>query len=465
MSNTTAGPPSSTGPSCQRQWSGVRCTGLAWPTCITARSHRLSRATDGEQDLPGDHTTASAAIPGRPPGVEGSDGLARTPPTARSRPRHAGEVTAVTEHSPALTYTSYLALDDVLGAQHLLGRARRDAVHRHPPGVRAVVQAAAPRARPPPAPPRGRRHPRAEHAQAHPHDPQGGGRADRRARDDDAPPVPRLPGRLEAASGFQSAQFRELEAVLGRRDPGCLRALPDEASDARARIAAAMARPSLFDSFLRYLASQGYGVPAGALARDVSRPLEPSAGVQRVLLEVYRDDGEPAAGRRAAGRPRRRHAGVALPPRQDGRAHHRFQAGTGGSPGAEYLRTTLSEAGVPRPVGHPERAVIDPRRPGRIANALAPTTPRFRRRAAAADRTLPPGVARRGARGAARAYDDAAELVDGKWDRAVARPTTCAPGSAGCSATPAVPSRWRQHARRGGPVPVGPRPHGPPAGW
>src|SRR5438270_13178301 len=29
--------------------------------------------------------------------------------------------------------------------------------------------------------------------------------------------------RLEAASGFQSAQFRELEAVLGRRDPGLVR--------------------------------------------------------------------------------------------------------------------------------------------------------------------------------------------------------------------------------------------------
>ena len=30
--------------------------------------------------------------------------------------------------------------------------------------------------------------------------------------------------RLESASGFQSGQFRELEAILGRRDPGVLRA-------------------------------------------------------------------------------------------------------------------------------------------------------------------------------------------------------------------------------------------------
>src|SRR4029450_7229543 len=64
-------------------------------------------------------------------------------------------------------------------------------------------------------------------------------------------------GRLEAASGFQSAQFRELEAVLGRRDAGVLEHY-DDPSDARTRIAGAMARPSLFDSFLRYLAAQGY---------------------------------------------------------------------------------------------------------------------------------------------------------------------------------------------------------------
>ena len=99
--------------------------------------------------------------------------------------------------------------------------------------------------------------------------------------------------RLDAASGFQSAQFRELEALLGRRDPGALGHYPP-ASPQHARIAAAMARPSLFDSFVRYLASQGYPVPAEALERDVTQPLEPSSGVQRALLAAYGDDGEPA---------------------------------------------------------------------------------------------------------------------------------------------------------------------------
>ena len=84
--------------------------------------------------------------------------------------------------------------------------------------------------------------------------------------------------RLEAASGFQSAQFRELEAMLGRRDPRALEAY-DPDSVEHARIAAAMARPSLFDSFARYLDNQGYSAAAAALDRDVTQPLEPSDAV------------------------------------------------------------------------------------------------------------------------------------------------------------------------------------------
>src|SRR5688500_10152967 len=72
--------------------------------------------------------------------------------------------------------------------------------------------------------------------------------------------------RLEAASGFQSAQFRELEATLGRRDR---RVLEHHAADpeAAARIAAAMERPSLWDSFLRYLAREGLPAPLDQLER------------------------------------------------------------------------------------------------------------------------------------------------------------------------------------------------------
>src|SRR5215204_3209072 len=47
--------------------------------------------------------------------------------------------------------------------------------------------------------------------------------------------------RLESASGFQSAQFREIEAVLGRRDRSAASAHP-ASSPARARIEAAQGR-------------------------------------------------------------------------------------------------------------------------------------------------------------------------------------------------------------------------------
>jgi tryptophan 2,3-dioxygenase len=153
-------------------------------------------------------------------------------------------------------------------------------------------------------------------------------------------------GRLEAASGFQSAQFRELEAMLGRRDRHALERYA-EGSVAHERIAAAMSRPSLFDSFLRYLASQGYGVPAEALKRDVELPLTPSDDVQQLLLHVYRDDGEPA---QAAERFVDLDEGV-----QEWRYRHvkmvertiGSRPGTGGSSGAAYLRTTLFEPVFP----------------------------------------------------------------------------------------------------------------------
>jgi tryptophan 2,3-dioxygenase len=152
--------------------------------------------------------------------------------------------------------------------------------------------------------------------------------------------------RLEAASGFQSAQFRELEAVLGRRDHRGFAHYP-EGSAARERIVAAMQRPALFDSFLRYLVTQGYDVPAAALGRDVAAPAEPSPDVQRMLLRVYRDDGEPTqVAERLVdvdeGVQEWRYRHVKMVERTIG---HR--SGTGGSPGVAYLRTTLSQPVFP----------------------------------------------------------------------------------------------------------------------
>jgi tryptophan 2,3-dioxygenase len=152
--------------------------------------------------------------------------------------------------------------------------------------------------------------------------------------------------RLEASSGFQSAQFRELEAVLGRREHRVLEHYPP-GSASRERVAAAMRRPSVFDSFLRYLVTHGYGVPADQLDRDVSQPPQPSAEVQAVLLKVYRDDSDPSTVAELLvdldeGLQEWRYRHVKMVERTLG-----GKPGTGGSPGVAYLRTTLFKPDFP----------------------------------------------------------------------------------------------------------------------
>jgi tryptophan 2,3-dioxygenase len=152
--------------------------------------------------------------------------------------------------------------------------------------------------------------------------------------------------RLESASGFQSGQFRELEAILGRRDPGVLEAYHAESVD-HERVKAAMARPSVYDSFFRYLAARGYELPAEVLERDVTQPVAESEGVQRALLQVYRDDGAPAqiAERMVdfdEGFMEWRYHHVKMVERTIG-----SRPGTGGSPGAAYLRETLHKPFFP----------------------------------------------------------------------------------------------------------------------
>ena len=152
--------------------------------------------------------------------------------------------------------------------------------------------------------------------------------------------------RLESASGFQSAQFRELEAVLGRRDPRVLRAY-DEDPGARSRIEAALGRRSLYDSFLRFLSLRGYPVPEEQLERDVTKPVEESEAVHAAVLAAYRDDGEPAQVCERLvdldeGFQEWRYRHVKMVERTIG-----SRRGTGGSPGAAYLHTTLNQPFFP----------------------------------------------------------------------------------------------------------------------
>ncbi len=91
---------------------------------------------------------------------------------------------------------------------------------------------------------------------------------------------------LRPASGFQSAQFREIEFTFGVRDQFFLKffkSLPE----IQARLEKILHQPSVFDEFLFCLKKLGYTVPESLLERDFSapRPLEP--GLLEILRELY----------------------------------------------------------------------------------------------------------------------------------------------------------------------------------
>ena len=67
---------------------------------------------------------------------------------------------------------------------------------------------------------------------------------------------------LMPASGFQSGQFRCLEAVCGVRNRGSLDTFP-EGSPARAELQRRLEQPSLGEAFFELLRARGFAVPAG----------------------------------------------------------------------------------------------------------------------------------------------------------------------------------------------------------
>ena len=146
--------------------------------------------------------------------------------------------------------------------------------------------------------------------------------------------------RLESASGFQSAQFREMEFILGYKNLRMVRHHPEETAGGR-RLRALVHQPTLYDSFLRFLEASGYEVPRSLLERDVSQPIESSPDLQALLLVIYRQD------------PLRTMVCERLVDLDEGLQEWRYRhvkmvertiggkVGTGGSEGAEYLRRTL----------------------------------------------------------------------------------------------------------------------------
>ncbi len=152
--------------------------------------------------------------------------------------------------------------------------------------------------------------------------------------------------RLEAASGFQSDQFRQLEFALGQKSPTSIDRFLS-GSRAHDALRARFAQPTLWDAVLRYLARAGYAIPAASLARDVTAPIEPSNELQNVLIDLYRHD------------PKHAEVCERLVDLDEGLQEWRYRhvkmvertigtkRGTGGSSGTQYLHTTLMQPMFP----------------------------------------------------------------------------------------------------------------------
>jgi tryptophan 2,3-dioxygenase len=146
--------------------------------------------------------------------------------------------------------------------------------------------------------------------------------------------------RLESGSGFQSAQFRELEFVLGHKRRGSVDHYA-AGTDAHARLEKRFQAPTLWDSFARFLDACGYTVPDSVLKRDVTQPIQPSPEMQKALIDVYRRDASLASLCERMvdldeGIQEWRYRHVKMVERTIG-----TRQGTGGSAGADYLKTTL----------------------------------------------------------------------------------------------------------------------------
>jgi tryptophan 2,3-dioxygenase len=145
--------------------------------------------------------------------------------------------------------------------------------------------------------------------------------------------------RLEAASGFQSNQFRQLEFALGAKNIAAL-ARFREGSPGRIALERRYREPTVWDGFLHYLSREGYPVPVAQLRRDCTALVEATPEIQDILLKVYRSDVKSTE------------ICERLVDLDEGVAEWRYRhvrmvertigtkPGTGGSHGAAYLHTT-----------------------------------------------------------------------------------------------------------------------------
>lgn len=148
---------------------------------------------------------------------------------------------------------------------------------------------------------------------------------------------------LANASGFQSAQFRELEFALGIKDRIQIEWFSgDEGERLTQRYEAA----TVWDAFVGVMSRQGAAVPGDVLNRDVREPVIEHPAMQAVIVERYSDEGFAGLCETLTdldeGLQEWRYRHVMMVKRTIG-----TKMGTGGSDGAAYLATTLFRPAFP----------------------------------------------------------------------------------------------------------------------
>jgi tryptophan 2,3-dioxygenase len=149
---------------------------------------------------------------------------------------------------------------------------------------------------------------------------------------------------LSSSSGFQSAQFRMVEALLGRRDDKIAKHLPQEIQN---QIQLIISSNSLWDSTLSYLSIRGHAIPIEVLQRDKTLEYFATNSVQEILIDIHRTNPESSMICERLvdideGLQEWRYRHVKMVERTIG-----HKIGSGGSSGVRYLSSTLFKPNFP----------------------------------------------------------------------------------------------------------------------
>ena len=95
-------------------------------------------------------------------------------------------------------------------------------------------------------------------------------------------------GALGNSSGFQSVQYRAVEFALGNKNEKMLSVFADHPANL-ALLTAEWEKPTLYDEFLRFAARRGLPIPSSILQRDVREPYRETPELVPAIREIYQD--------------------------------------------------------------------------------------------------------------------------------------------------------------------------------